>query len=342
MHANRSGGRLLAAVGSLGLLVALQAAQPGYAAPAAPPGSPAGARPAPPAPSPPPQPAVPEKQVGADGKPRLDLRDHHFAAAGSRQVPTLDQQLERFDNPDGTHTLRVGLGALTGTDEAGAPGDIDLALVAGGDGRLRPNRQATPVSIAATSGGRMASVELAPGRSVDLDVDGIRGGVSSRRRPDPLGEVAHFDRALPEGASLEMRARTDGVETIYVVGRAGAAANLVEHLTLPAGYSARQAGEHVELLDERGAVAGVWSGGEATDSSPHQPDTAVRLKLQGGGGRQLTAQVVVDPRWLADPGRVYPVRIDPVVVREYSNQYGCGGRPRRRHRSQGSPHRQGR
>ncbi|HEY4026495.1 MAG TPA: DNRLRE domain-containing protein, partial [Candidatus Dormibacteraeota bacterium] len=257
-------------------------------------------------------------------QPAPQPHDAHLDPARSREVPTLSPNLRQFDNPDGSHTLRVGLGPLKGVDSAGAVGALDLSLTSGQDRRLRPVRTQVPVSIASVSGGRMASVELAPGRTATVEVAGMRSGVVPARTPGRAGESVRYDGALPDGTSVELRPLSDGVETTYVVGSARAASALTEQLTLPAGYSARQASGEIEILDGSGAVAGRWAGGAATDSSAHGAAAAVTLRLRQVRAGVATALVVVDAAWLADPKRVYPVRIDPAVVRQSSSQAGFG------------------
>jgi hypothetical protein len=201
-------------------------------------------------------------------------------------------------------------------------GALDLTLVTANDGRLRPPRTVTPISIAATSGPRMASVVLAPGQAGDLSLDGVRSGVVAARIPRPSGERVLFDSVLAKGTGLELRPLSSGVETSYVV--ASAAGELVERLTLPSGYSVRQAGGRIEILDGAKTVVGAWTGGTTTDSSPQGAVAPVTLRLAQFRGGQATARVLVDPGWIADPARRYPVTIEPQVVRESSAQAGFG------------------
>src|SRR5262249_8308907 len=149
-------------------------------------------------------------------------------------------------------------------------------------------------------------------------------GVGATRVHSQLGESVRFDRVLPQNTSLLVGPRTDGVETTYEIQTAAAAINLTEHITLPAGYAARQANGYIEIIDDNGRLAGRWIGGLATDSSPAALDTEVTLKLQSVQGGVATAQVIVSPTWLADPKRVSAVSIDPAVIRESSSQNGYG------------------
>ena len=293
-----------------------------------------------PSPSPTPSPAAQAARPAASQPATFShpgINSAHFDPARSKEVPTLSLDSKQFDNPDGTHTLRVGAGPIKGQDAAGAVGDLDLSLVVGGDGRLHPHRATTPISIAAASGPGMATVELAPGKAVSLDLEGIASGVAPQRAPGPLGETAHFDRVLAQGTSLELRPLSSGIESTYVVGSAAAAGGLTERLTLPAGYSARQGNGFVDLLDDTGALAGRWAGGMATDSSPRQLGTPVILTLARVSSQQVTANVVVDIGWLNDPARVYPVRVDPVHVRESTNQVNGSGATYIQSGASGSP-----
>ena len=275
----------------------------------------------PPAPNPPVQEQAPPTRVGADGRPLLDAMDKRFDPARSREVPTPDLNLKRYANPDGTTSLRIGLGPIKGYDENGVLGDLDLSLATGKDGRLRPRRAVALMSFASTSGRRLASLEVAPGKSVDLVPDGLAAGVKATRRIDPQGEAALFDKVLPNDVSVEVQPLSQGLKTSYVLPSVAGATGLVERLTLPAGFSARQASGLVEILDGSGAVVASWSGGSAVDSSRPPLDNEVRLELQSVRGGEATAKVVVDPQWFADPQRAYPVTIDPQVLRKTS--YGA-------------------
>src|SRR5215472_13237674 len=98
--------------------------------------------------------SAPAAQVDGTGMPFID--DRHFDAARSREVPTLDRRVRQWDNPDGTHTVRIGSGPIAGEDAKGVRGPLDLTLAAGADGRLRPHRTAVRVALASTSGPGMA------------------------------------------------------------------------------------------------------------------------------------------------------------------------------------------
>lgn len=314
--------RRLAVVLSAALLVAMQAQQT-QSAYAASPATPASSSTSSAAPQTPPQQPAASK-LDASGLPKIETRDSHFDPSRSKELPSLDPRVRQFDNPDGSHTARIGAGALEGLDASGARGSLDLTLVTASDGRLRPRRSVTPISIAATSGPRMASVELAPGQAVDLSPDGVRSGVIPARTPSPSGETVHFDSALANGTGFELRPLSSGVETGYLVASAAAAGGLVERLALPAGYRVRQAGGGIEILDGTGTVVGRWTGGTATDASPNGAVARVTLQLQRAPGGQAAARVVVDAGWLADQARRYPITIDPQVVRESSAQVGFG------------------
>ncbi|HEY4027967.1 MAG TPA: DNRLRE domain-containing protein, partial [Candidatus Dormibacteraeota bacterium] len=276
--------------------------------------------------APPPHPTQTDasSQTDASGLPRLQLHDKHFDPARSKEVPTLDTRARQYDNPDQTHSLRLGVSPLVGFDASGRRGDLDLSLVSGEDGLLRPRRTPTPVAIAPISGRVMASVDLAAGRTLRLVPDGVRPGVVPARVPDRAGETVRYDGVLPNGTSLVLRPLSVGVESSYVITLPAAGEGLTESVELPAGYSARQANGSIELRDEKGAVAGRWQGGSATDSNPQEPGAPVAVRIQRVQGAHVTARVVVDSKWLHDPKRVFPVTIDPGQVRESSAWAGGG------------------
>src|SRR5437764_719707 len=121
---------------------------------------------------------------------------------------------------------------------------LSLVLVLSANTALTPS----PAAAAAPAPAPSATPSPAPSSSpASLTFGGITAGITPSRRTSAVGETAHFDRALSQGTSLELRPLTNGVETTYVIASAGAAAGLQEHLSLPAGYGARQAGAGVEL-----------------------------------------------------------------------------------------------
>ncbi len=112
--------------------------------------------------------------------------------------------------------------------------------------------------------------------------------------------------------------------------------------TLPAGVTARQATAQggvdpttlgVEFVDASGAVIATFGGGKAVDSSANEvgePATApvatrlLAVKPGTGAGSgagaagsatgSATVEVSVDPAWVADSARVFPVTIDPHIA----------------------------
>jgi hypothetical protein len=141
------------------------------AAPSPPPPPPA-VVPAASPPTPASQPALAPKPGSAQSKLHLTSTDKHFDAARSKEVAVADPNSRRYDNPDGTHTM-----LLSGAPQKADGGrTIDLSLTDGPAGDLRPKAAAAPISIATSSGSSMASVEVAPGKSLQLLEPGARSG----------------------------------------------------------------------------------------------------------------------------------------------------------------------
>ena len=142
------------------------------------------------------------------------------------------------------------------------------------------------------------------------------------RHPDgtTAGSQTNKNRAvypdgLAGGRDLVVELTTDGFEESVVLPDASSPASYTEELVLPAGYTARQAGTEIEILDRKGALYGAFGSGRAFDSaqtaSGGGAETAVSVRLTSAQPGLATVSVSVDRAWLAAPNRVFPVTIDP-------------------------------
>ena len=232
-----------------------------------------------------------------------------------------------YANPDGSKTAVITDGPARVADGHGGWKDIDLRLAPGADGRLRPNASPTPVSIAAVSGGDLATIDT-PAGALDLSLapsDAPSPPISaldSRATVDnsaPSHRARLADAAGP-GVDVEVSPMVHGVETTYVLPDAATAARTYqEQLTLPQGWSARQGDGAVELLDAAGSPAGSWNGGTAEDSARRPASAEVTMQLESLSSGVAVAQVHVASGFLSDPARVFPVRVDPTTVVYYTS-----------------------
>lgn len=105
----------------------------------------------------------------------------------------------------------------------------------------------------------------------------------------------------------------DGFETTVVVPDATRHA-FRQQLTVPAGVTARDGDIGVVLVDRTGRAVGAYGSGTAVKSGDRPDDSEVRTRLVGQSGTTVTVEVSVDPSWLGDPGRRFPVAIDPTFT----------------------------
>lgn len=219
-----------------------------------------------------------------------------------------------FRNADGTLTAQLSSGPARLADEDGTWQDIDLTLRRVGD-RFEPIASPTPVSFATESGdGPIAEVRLGTD-SLRLAPSELVSDIEGTKRSEGALPVIAYSGALPGGISLAIAPTTVGVETIYTVPDSSAAlAPLVERYEMREGWTARQNGTAIELLDASGSVRAIWAGGFATDSADQPAETDVTVQLLPDANGAASATVVVAPEWLNDPRRVYPIKIDPSIT----------------------------
>ncbi len=235
--------------------------------------------------------------------------------------------------PDGTLTTEVSAGPVRFQDPAGAWQPIDLELVAAG-GRLRPRAAALSAPRLLAQAGPAAGPVVEVGAGAQVFAWGPQGaGSAAAVTSRPAGPAAagrvRYPGLLPGGRDLQLDVTAGGVrESVVLPDRAGAltAPSYTDVFTVPAGATARQAAGGVEFVDPAGVVVASFGGGHAYDSAPSDSaepaQTAVTTRVAAQAGRQVTVTVGIDPVWLADPARVFPVTIDPEF---YSNTTGPGG-----------------
>jgi hypothetical protein len=225
---------------------------------------------------------------------------------------------ETFDNPDGSRTV-VASGGPRRFKVGEEWRDIDVSLVKDTNGGWRTAATATSIEVGGP--GRGLAVLSVPDGEVLIDVGRAEKG-SAPREGDAAGGLAGAQEVVfdaGKGHTVEVAALPSGVKTTHVLDGPG---EVVESVTVPSGWSARQAKGSVELLDKSGAVVGVWSGGSVWDSAASPAETIATVELVGVEGRVVTARASVDASWLAAADRVWPVRVDPQVVLYPSGPWG--------------------
>jgi hypothetical protein len=239
-----------------------------------------------------------------------------------------------YQNADGSVTRRVFQHPMNYQASKGVWAPVDTTLVAGTGGRLQEKANSVQISFAAASASASASapsgtsgagtaaaaaaadlaqVQIGTGESVGWSVAGgapVTAQVS--------GSTATYPGILP-GAKVTETSGPTGVKESIVL--ASAAAGNVFTFPLDArGLTPSLApGGQVVFTDAAGKQAGEIPLAFATDSkfNPGTGRGATTWNVSYGLAKQAAGWVLtvtVDPSWLNDPARVFPVDIDPTFT----------------------------
>jgi RHS repeat-associated protein len=225
------------------------------------------------------------------------------ASARTRSTRTLA-------NPDGTFTLEESAGAINFKDAAGNWQPINLALVADAkDGySYRVAADSETIRFGNANG---ALVSLASGsHKVSLGVAGYGNGALGTG----VSRNAVSFAGVAGQATMWAQPLDVGVEFGATWDKAGGLPQAVYALD-PGDLKPAldKDGQTVQLVDASGATVGwieppiMREGG--TDGPPILGKVTVALAPTVAGGYSLTYSV--DPTWFADPGRVFPIVLDP-------------------------------
>jgi hypothetical protein len=292
---------------------------------------------------PPPSFAVPARAPRVDGVPigRADLslpdgdarraagEDRYVnlpdaAPAADREVGTTTERHRTIARASGGLRARIAAGPARRRDP-GSPrwDELDGTLVVRPDGRVAPRVPLGDVSIASdASAGDLVRVTTPAGvftveHPAARPVPGQRYGMAMR-----------FDDALGEGSTLIERPLLLGVEETVVVEsrRFGPGYDVV--VRMPPGVRARQGAAGVEFVGESSVPVAAFDGGFAFDSrttAEGPAGTEVSIVLARVAGDRAEIRVEVPGAWFDDPGRVFPVFVDPDLRGEVTTRDSGGG-----------------
>jgi hypothetical protein len=224
-----------------------------------------------------------------------------------------------WQQPDGTQVAQINPVPVRVRKGAGWQ-DVDLSLASRADGRVGPKVPLVDVSFGASSAEPLGQIvaddssvlSLAVERAVPgTPAESIRGGLAQR-----------FDNELPGGTAVEIEAARFGEKTTYEVPSSAAASPIVERLALPGGWTARQNGDAIDVVDSAGQARGSWVGGPAFDATGTVFPGTVTMQLLDLTDGVARAEVSSGD-WMNDPSRAFPVRLDPGVVL-YTQAAGAG------------------
>ncbi|MDN5796931.1 MAG: DNRLRE domain-containing protein, partial [Intrasporangium sp.] len=259
-------------------------------------------------------------------------------ARGSRvQVAALrDETSTTWVNPDGTLTTEAHGGPIRFRDPAGAWRDVDLTMVPGPDGTVGPKSHPLGLSLAGAS--RAAGGTAKGTGGTDLVVTRQGKGKRGQNRAVTLGwagtlgtpvlsgTAATYWEVKP-GVDLVVEARRTGYETHLVVKSRASLNALRKTGTGPVSWEVPVQTDGVSPRAEKdGSVSFVdaddqvvsfvpaplaWD--DKVDPRSGNPASVSPVTMsvtrQGQGKAVLTLTPQQD--WLSDPGRVFPVTIDP-------------------------------
>lgn len=219
-----------------------------------------------------------------------------------------------FDNADGSFTRKVSEHPVNYQTATGQWASIDTSLAKDAKGRYAEKANSIGVSFAghAAASDDLASVTVAPGQSVGFSLAGAADAKAS-----VSGATVTYPNVLPDTTLIEQGGPTGDKESIVLAS--AAAGNSWTFPLHTAGLNpSLDADGSVVFKDDRGEIGGRIPLAYAYDSNYNQwtGDSAttwnVKYALSStGSGYDLT--VTVDPAWLNDPARVFPVTADPTL-----------------------------
>jgi RHS repeat-associated protein len=234
-------------------------------------------------------------------------------------------------NGDGTKTAELSSLPVRFKDERGRWRELDGTPVELPGDRVGPKQAMVELSIATSANdtsprGPVLGRQAPTGNGAEPDDPLVLmesdAGVFGLSHPHAAnvegaldGQDVVFEDALSGGRDLVETMLPRGVEESVILPDAAAPGSYVVVLTRPDDTVVREGVAGVEFVRD-GDVVGAYSGGLAFDANPalYGREQPVTVRLVRVREREVEVEVSVDPVWLTDPGRVFPVTIDPVFT----------------------------
>lgn len=213
-----------------------------------------------------------------------------------------------FANPDGTWTLESHSGLVRSKADGDEWVGVDASLESSDDGVVPA---AVPFDVEYGDGGtkELATVTSSSGATLSLDWP------TKLPAGQVDGDQVAFDPDSIDNGGLVVTSHPEGFNFSVVLDEAPAADAVPEYrfpLSLSDGKFIARADGSIDIKSGGGLVASMTP--PVMWDSAGEPETVpVEAELEGTG----TDRVLVlrpDPAYLAEPGRVYPVTVDPTVV----------------------------
>uniref|UniRef100_UPI002739783A DNRLRE domain-containing protein n=1 Tax=Symbioplanes lichenis TaxID=1629072 RepID=UPI002739783A len=230
-----------------------------------------------------------------------------FRAASSQELPAERSAHERtWANADGTRTTEFSASALNYRRGDGSWAPIDSTLAADPAGGWRRTADSVGLHLAARAdAAELVRVTLPGGGTLAYgaaDAAPVTGTVT--------GDTATYRGVWPQ-TDVELQAQAGGVKETLVLGSAAAPRSFVFPLRLTGLTAALKNGE-VLLRNGEGAPVATIPAGFLADAKEQVSDAVAYELIQHEGGPAL--RMTASDAWLDEPGRAYPVRLDPPVL----------------------------
>jgi RHS repeat-associated protein len=230
-----------------------------------------------------------------------------------------------YDNADGTHTRQVALTPVNYRDAHGDWQPIDTRVRRAADGRLHETANSLSVDFAPDSADpALASFRTGAGHTLGYGLKGaakVTGAVT--------GSEVTYAGALPH-TDLVLAPTTTGVKEAVVLHSAQAAGSWTFPLSLKGLTPVQAKDGSIELRAADGTVTAriprAYAYDSKVDRRSGEPTTtyAVTYRLVRDHGA-TALQVTLDPTWLHDPARVFPVTVDPTITDGWTTTYAESG-----------------
>lgn len=274
-------------------------------------------------PTPPPKQTVPDvfrATVARQGDRQTGPGTHPNAASKSREIPGMRTRNSRTQATNDGYVTEIYSNSIHFRDARGDWQPIDDTLVpantpgyavknkSNGYTALLPNSLSSPVSFGLPAG------------TIQFQIVGATGS------PATSGQTATYAKAL-NGATVTYAAQSDSLKEAISLANSASPTTFTYKLQLPTKWSARATGQGgIDVVDAAGQVQASFKAPYMYDSSRTSAgySRAVSLTLSGNAGSQ-TITMSADSKWIAAPGRQFPVVIDPSIATNvnYYDPHDC-------------------
>ncbi|MEU0092656.1 LamG-like jellyroll fold domain-containing protein [Kribbella sp. NPDC006257] len=236
-----------------------------------------------------------------------------FDARTSKELPGKRSRYgSTFANADGTETTTISTSPTNyqRPDGSWAPARTTLsrqpAITGAAGWRSTGDSVTSTLSAKAAEDQPIAELTLAGGQKVGWTVSGANGAAGT-----PVGDDTVRYSGFAPGADLELTTQPGGLKETVVLRSLAATRSYMFPLHLD-GLTARLHGPEIALVDAQGNEKATIPAGFMVDRKG-ATSSGVTYRLVQAGGRQAL-KVDLDGRWLDDPARIFPIRVDPTVT----------------------------